>query len=254
MTEPRTPAFSALRFEVSEGVATITLDQPEALNALNRALKSDLLGAFREAARDRAIRAVVLTGAGRGFCAGQDLRETTEPGAPSLATLIRDVYNPLVMRMRSLEKPVIAAVNGVAAGAGASLAFACDLRYAAEGASFLLAFGRVGLIPDTGATWFLPRLIGPARAAELMFTTEPLSASRAEQMGLVNRVVPADRLLDETRALALRLAEGAPTALALTKRALNRSLEVGLEDALAFEASLQGRGDGLGAAGDEPLH
>jgi 2-(1,2-epoxy-1,2-dihydrophenyl)acetyl-CoA isomerase len=240
MAESRTPSFTALRFEIDDAVATITLDRPDALNALDRALKADLLAAFRYVARDRAVRAVVLTGAGRAFCAGQDLRETSEPGAPSLATLIRDAYNPLVALIHGIEKPVIAAVNGVAAGAGASLAFACDLRIASEQASFLLAFGRVGLVPDTGSTWFLPRLIGPSRAAELMFTTDPLPAAEAEQIGLVNRVVSAHALLAESHALAVRLTEAAPVALALTKRALNRSLEVGLEDALAYEAALQG--------------
>jgi 2-(1,2-epoxy-1,2-dihydrophenyl)acetyl-CoA isomerase len=234
------PATSAsLLVEVADGIATLTLNRPDALNALDEGLKRALLGAIGEIRRDHGVRVVVLTGAGRAFCAGQDLREAGA-GASNFAALLRGSYNPIILGLRALDQPVIAAVNGVAAGAGASLAFACDLRIAAEGASFLLAFGRVGLIPDSGATWFLPRLLGPARAAELAFTTDPLSAADAERFGLVNRVVPADRLGDETRTLAARLASAAPRALALTKRALNRSLEVGLAEALDYEASLQG--------------
>ncbi len=229
-----------MRYEVRDAVATMTLDRPEALNALDVALRRDLVAAVREAGRDSAVRVVVVTGGGRAFCAGQDLRETADRPGASFADLLRETYNPLILALRGLEKPVIAAVNGVAAGAGASLAFACDLRIAAESASFLLAFGRVGLIPDSGATWFLPRLVGPGRAAELMFTTDPLSAVDAERYGLVNRVVPDDRLVDETMLLAGRLAAGAPRALALAKRALNRSLETGLAEALEYEAALQG--------------
>ncbi len=234
------PSFSTLRYEEADRIATITLDRPDALNAFDRALKTELFAALKEAGRDRGVRVVILTGAGRAFCAGQDLRERTGEAVPSLAVELRERYNPLILAMRRLEKPIIGAINGVAAGAGASLAFACDLRIAAEGASFILAFGRVGLVPDSGATWFLPRLVGLARAAELAFTTDPLSAQEAERLGLVNRVVPGDALLEEARTLAARLASAAPLALGLTKRALNRSLEVGLEEALAYEASLQG--------------
>ena len=240
MSDPRPPELDVLRYDVRDGVATLTMNRPDALNALDAALKRDLAAAVREAGRDRRVRVVVLTGAGRAFCAGQDLRESAERPEASFADLLRNTYNPLILAIRRLEKPVIGAVNGVAAGAGASLAFACDLRIAADSASFLLAFGRLGLIPDSGATWFLPRLIGPARAAELMFTNEPLSATDAERCGLVNRVVPGDRLADETTALADRLAAAAPRALALAKRALNHALETGLADALEYEAALQG--------------
>jgi 2-(1,2-epoxy-1,2-dihydrophenyl)acetyl-CoA isomerase len=229
-----------LRVEVADAVATLTLDRPDALNSLTVPLKGELAGAFRSIGRDRAVRAVVLTGAGRAFCAGQDLRERLEPGAAPLATEVRERYNPIILAMRRLEKPIIGAINGVAAGAGASLAFACDIRIAAEGASFILAFGRVGLVPDSGASWFLPRLVGASRAAELALTTEPLSAEDAERIGLVSRVVPADTLAGEARALALRLAMAAPVALALTKRALNRAYDASLEDQLEYEAALQG--------------
>jgi 2-(1,2-epoxy-1,2-dihydrophenyl)acetyl-CoA isomerase len=229
-----------LRLEVADAVATITLDRPDALNALNVALKDELLAAFETVAADRAVRAVILTGAGRAFCAGQDLRERLEPDSVPLADEIRLRYNPLIRAMRVLDKPIVGAINGVAAGAGASLAFACDIRIAAETASFLLAFGRVGLVPDSGATWLLPRLVGGAKAVELALTGEPLSAIDAERFGLVARVVPADRLLPEARTLAGRLAAAAPRALALTKRALEASWTASLDEQLETEADLQG--------------
>lgn len=237
----------ALRLEVAGAVATVTLDRPDALNALTIELKEELLAAFGQVAADPAVRAVVLTGAGRAFCAGQDLRERLEPGAAPLADEIRVRYNPLIRAMRTLDKPIVGAVNGVAAGAGASLAFACDVRLAAEGASFLLAFGRVGLVPDSGATWTLPRLVGGAKAAELALTGESLSATDAERFGLVARVVPAGALLGEAQELAARLAAGAPRALALTKRALDASWGATLDEQLETEALLQGE---VGATAD----
>ena len=232
--------YRTLEYAVTDGVAVITLNRPNALNAFDRPMKRELLAALRAAARDDAVRAIVLTGAGRAFSAGQDLREPFGGDHPTLAEELRRLYNPIILELRRLPKPVIAAVNGVAAGAGASLAFACDLRVAAETASFVLAFGRVGLVPDNGATWFLPRLIGPGRAAELMLSGEPLSAARAEELGLVNKIVPAESLAGEAMAMARRLVDAAPIALALTKRALNRAQEGSLEEALEYEASLQG--------------
>jgi 2-(1,2-epoxy-1,2-dihydrophenyl)acetyl-CoA isomerase len=229
----------ALLVEAADGVATLTLNRPAALNALDSSLKAALAAAFRSIARDAAVRVVVLTGAGRAFCAGQDLREHASHAGAS-ADELRASYNPLILALRGLEKPVIAAVNGVAAGAGVSLALACDLRVAATEASFVLAFARIGLVPDSGATWFLPRLVGPARAAELAFLGDPVGAEEALRIGLVNRMVPGESLAAETRALALRLASAAPRALALTKRALNRSLDASLEDQLEYEAILQG--------------
>ncbi len=235
MSGAEASGFTAIRYEVGDSVATITLARPDALNAMDAAMKSELLTAVRQAGSDRAIRVVIVTGAGRAFSAGQDLRERTVGFGQEL----RERYNPIVLALHRLDKPVIAAVNGVAAGAGASLAFACDIRLASESASFLLAFVRVGLVPDSGATWFLPRLVGPSLAAELIMTTDPLTAADAHRVGLVSRVLPDDRLLDEARQLAGRLAQGAPRALALAKRALSRSLEVGLAEALDYEAYLQ---------------
>ncbi|HEX8939427.1 MAG TPA: enoyl-CoA hydratase-related protein, partial [Candidatus Limnocylindrales bacterium] len=233
-------AFERLRYELDGPVATLTLARPSSLNALDRGLRTELLAAIGDAGRDDAVRVVILTGEGRGFCSGQDLKERFEPGTAAIAREVRDRYNPIVLGLRRLEKPVIAAVNGVAAGAGVSLALACDIRLAAETASFTLAFARIGLVPDSGASWFLPRLVGYARAAELVFTTDPVGAAEAERIGLVNRVVPPERLLDESRALARRLAAMPPRALAYAKRELERALATDLETALDYEASMQG--------------
>lgn len=235
---PDTPAL--VRLETVDGVATVTLDRPDALNALTVAMKGELLGALRGLARDMAVRAVILTGSGRAFCAGQDLRDRLEPDAAPLEVELRERYNPIIRALRELPQPVIAAINGVAAGAGASISFACDLRIAAESASFVLAFGRIGLVPDSGATWLLPRLVGGARAAELALLGERLSAADAERWGLVSRVVPDEALIDEARSIALQLAGMAPRALALTKRALRRAEEASLEETLEYEAMLQG--------------
>lgn len=229
-----------LRVEIADAIATITLDRPDALNSLTVPLKEDLRAALERVGADRAVRAVVLTGAGRAFCAGQDLRERLEPGAAPLDEEIRLRYNPLIRTMWELDKPIVGAINGIAAGAGASLAFACDVRVAAEGASFLLAFGRVGLVPDSGATWLLPRLVGGAKAAELALLGEPLSATEAERLGLVVRVVPADELADAAHVIAARLAAGAPRAIALTRTAFRRSWAATLDEQLELEAELQG--------------
>ena len=229
-----------LRVEVDGPVATLTLDRPDSLNALTVPVKVALREALESLAADRSVRAVILTGAGRAFCAGQDLAEREQPDAAPLEVEVRERYNPIIRALRSMGQPVIAAVNGVAAGAGASLAFACDIRLAAEDARFVLAFGRIGLVPDSGATWFLPRLVGPAKAAELALIGDPVDAAEALRLGLVSRVVPGDRLMAEARALADRLAAGAPLALSLTKGALQRSLTIDLDEALEGEAKLQG--------------
>ncbi|MEA2678148.1 MAG: 2-(1,2-epoxy,2-dihydrophenyl)acetyl-CoA isomerase [Chloroflexota bacterium] len=223
----------------ADGVLTITLNRPDALNAFTIEMKEALLAALKDAARNKEVRVVILTGAGRAFSAGQDLKERAGPDVSDLGTELRTRYNPIILAMRRLEKPIIGAINGVAAGAGISIAIACDILIASEKASFMEAFGRVGLVPDTGSSWFLPRLLGPARAAEMMFTADSVDAATAERIGLVNRVVAADSLMDEANALAARLAQAAPIALALAKRALNRALNSNLEDALEFEAQLQ---------------
>jgi 2-(1,2-epoxy-1,2-dihydrophenyl)acetyl-CoA isomerase len=223
----------------ADAVLTITLNRPDALNSFTVEMKEALLAALKDAARDKEVRAIVLTGAGRAFSAGQDLKERQAPGVSALGTELRVRYNPIILAMRRLEKPIVGAINGVAAGAGISIAMACDIVIASDKASFIEAFTRVGLVPDTGSTWFLPRLVGAARAAEMMLTAEPVDATTAERIGLVNRVVPADQLMQEATALATKLAQAAPIALALTKRALNRAYEMNLEEALDFEAQLQ---------------
>ena len=228
-----------VELDADAGVATVTLNRPDALNALTVPMKQALLAAFRRLERDKAVRAVILTGAGRAFCAGQDLRERLEPDAAPLGVEVRERYNPIVRAMRNLPKPIVGAINGVAAGAGASLAMACDIRIASDAASFALAFGRVGLVPDSGATWFLPRLVGATHAAELALLNDSVSAADAVRLGLVGRVVPAADLATEARAVADRLAAGAPRAIALTKRALNAAWEHDLEAALEYEAQLQ---------------
>ena len=202
-------AYETIEVASANGVATITLNRPESLNALNAAMRRELLAAVKAAGRDDAVRAVVLTGSGRGFCSGADLRGG--PGERSFRAVLTNEYNPLIAAIRDLPKPMIAAVNGVAAGAGVSLALACDLVYAAEEARFILAFVRIGLVPDSGATRALVRAMGRHRATELAFTGDPLSASDAAATGLINGVVPADQLASHAAAVGQRLAEG-PTA------------------------------------------
>lgn len=235
--------YETIRWEVSDGVATLTLNRPEVLNAITEQMLAELADAMKQAERDAAIRAIVLTGAGRGFCAGQDLQTIkeayTDGGAPAFGDILRKQYNPLILRMRNLEKPILAAVNGVAAGAGCSLALACDLIFASETASFIQAFVRVGLVPDSGGLFFLPRLVGLARAMELCLGGETVSARDAERIGLVNRVVPQEDLLKTAREWALRLAQGPGKAIGLIKRGLNRSVGSDLESMLEVEAQLQ---------------
>ncbi len=229
-----------IRVEVADGVATLTLARPEALNALDRPMREELIAAFKAAERDRAVRAILLAAEGRAFCAGQDLREEFGGAGPTLTDEIRQRYNPLILAIHRSSRPVVAAINGVAAGAGCSLALACDIRIAADTASIVLAFGRIGLVPDSGVSWFLPRLVGSARAADLALVGDALTAEEAARIGLVSRVVPADALADEARALAVRLAAGSPTAMGLTKRALDYGAGSTLEEALEHEAWLQG--------------
>ena len=229
-----------LRIETRASVVTLTMDRPDSLNALTIPLRVALLEALIAIARSRAIRVVVLTGAGRAFCAGQDLAERAEPDAPPLEVELRERYNPMVRALRDLPQPVIAAINGVAAGAGASLALASDLRIASVDARFVLAFGRIGLVPDSGLTWLLPRLVGAARAAELALVGDPLGANEALAIGLVGRVVPAAELLPAAHALADRIAEVPPRALAMTKRLLEAGWSTDLDEALEAEAAAQG--------------
>jgi 2-(1,2-epoxy-1,2-dihydrophenyl)acetyl-CoA isomerase len=230
----------SVRYDVGGGVATVTLNRPEAMNSLTVEMKVALLQALERAGGDRGIRAVLLTGAGRGFCAGQDLREhgaTLAAGAG--ASTVRQHYNPLVSAIVSMPKPVVCAVNGVAAGAGASLALACDLRLASTSASMLMAFARVGFGPDTGASWTLQRLVGRGRATELLMLAEPVDAARMLELGLVSSVVPPEDLAEAAALLAGRLAAGPTAAYAAIKEAVDFAASHGLADVLAKEAELQ---------------
>ncbi len=230
--------YETILYDVSESVATIMLNRPDSLNSVNQQLGNELQDALKSAERDAGVRALVLTGAGRAFCAGQDLRER-QGATASLGESLRDRYNPIILRMRRMEKPVLGSINGVAAGAGMSLALACDMLIASEQAQLIEVFARVGLVPDSGSMYYLPRLVGYARAFELMALTEPLGAQDALALGILNRVVPAEELESATRELAVRLAQSPTRALGLLKRGLNRSLEVGLEGMLEYEAHLQ---------------
>jgi len=233
-----------VRYDVDGGVATITLHRPAALNALDLAMKTGLLGALSRARDDSAVRAVVITGSGRGFCVGQDLREHAallEHGDYEVETTVREHFNPLTLGVATMPKPVIAAVNGVAAGAGAALAFAADFRLVAENATFLMAFAQVGLGADSGASWTLQRLVGYGRAAALLLLAEPFSAAQALDMGLVNAVVPAESLPAAASELAGRLAAGPTAAYAAIKEALAFSATADLAAALEREAQLQSR-------------
>jgi 2-(1,2-epoxy-1,2-dihydrophenyl)acetyl-CoA isomerase len=226
-----------IKFEVADGVATITLNRPDSLNALNGAMRRELLTALKAAGRDESVRAIVLTGEGRGFCSGADLRGGAAERA--FRRVLTDEYNPLIVAIRELSKPVIAAVNGVAAGAGVSLALACDLVYAAEEARFIQAFVRIGLVPDSGSTRTLVRALGRHRAAALVFSGEPLGAAEAQAVGLVNAVVPADQLASTVLAAATSLAAAPTRAIGLAKRAINHAEDALLSESLAMEAALQ---------------
>ena len=230
--------YETLLVESRDGVRVVTLNRPDVLNAISAQLGAELLDALREAERTADTRCLLLTGAGRGFCAGADLREQA-PGQTSVGDLLRTRYNGIVQRMRAMEKPVIAAVNGVAAGAGCNLALAADLRVASDRASFIEAFSRVGLIPDSGGTWLLPRLVGTGRALEMMFFADPLDAAAAERLGLVNRVVPHDDLMPRALEWAARLAAGPTRAYGLIKRGVSQAASMTLADALEYEAQLQ---------------
>jgi 2-(1,2-epoxy-1,2-dihydrophenyl)acetyl-CoA isomerase len=234
--------YEHLRTETKDGVATLTLHRPDVLNSVNSALARELQHALDAAAADADVRALLLTGAGRAFCAGQDLAEVVPPDGskgPDLADVLRDSYEPVVQRLASLEKPIVCAVNGVAAGAGANLALACDVVLAAKTASFIQAFVNIGLVPDSGGTWTLPRLVGAARAKALMLLGERISAEQALAFGMIWAVHEPDRLLPEAQALAAKLA-GMPTlALGLTKRALRGSFTASLDEQLALERELQ---------------
>ncbi|MEO8589793.1 MAG: enoyl-CoA hydratase-related protein [Flavobacteriales bacterium] len=230
--------YEKIKYAVADGVATITLNRPHKLNSFDRAMSLEVIHALDECATDRNIRAVLITGDGRAFSAGQDLAEAIAPGT-KIEEILTVQYNPIVRRIRDLPKPVIAAVNGVAAGAGANIAYACDLTLAAESANFIQSFINIGLIPDSGGTFTLPRLVGMQRAFGQMILADKVPAAKAAELGMIWKAVPDADLLNEATALAKKLALMPTKAIALTKEALNRSVTGTLSDQLDVENELQ---------------
>jgi 2-(1,2-epoxy-1,2-dihydrophenyl)acetyl-CoA isomerase len=225
-----------------DGVAIVTLNRPEVLNSFNRGMARQLVAAFEQIAGDDTLRAVVLTGAGRGFCAGQDLSEALpgDGGAmPDLGDIVRDTYNPIVRAIRKLEKPVLCAVNGVAAGAGANIAYACDIVFAGSNASFVQSFAKIGVIPDSGGTFLLPRLVGLHRASVMTMLAEKMTAEQARDWGLVYLVTEPEALMQTALGTAKQLATQPTRALGLIKRGFNNSLGIDLDAQLDYEEELQ---------------
>lgn len=220
-------------------VLEIRLNRPDVLNSFIMAMAKEVQLALDSAAIDKLTRAILLTAEGRAFCAGQDLSEAISNGGPKISTIVQETYNPIITKIRAIEKPVICGVNGVAAGAGANIAFACDITIAAESANFVQAFSKIGLVPDSGGTFFLPRLIGLQKATALMMLAEKLPAAEAEKLGLIYKVVPDAELYNEALKIAQTLAQMPTVAIGLTKRAINQGMDNNLEQQLLLEAVLQ---------------
>ena len=231
--------MSVITYKMEDQVAFIHLNRPEVYNSFNREMALALHARLNSCAEDDNIRCIVITGQGKAFSAGQDLNEAIEDNGISLERILSEHYNPLILKIQSLEKPIIAAVNGVAAGAGANMALACDIVIASKSASFIQAFSKIGLIPDSGGTYFLPRLIGWQKATALIFTGEKVSAEEAERMGLIYKYVEDDKLEEVVNALAFKLAKMPTLALGMAKRALYGSYTNDLSDQLELEKQLQ---------------
>ncbi len=237
-------AYQFILYEVEQGVARLTLNRPDVLNSFNKEMAQEVQAALVHAQADEAVRTVLLTGAGRAFCAGQDLADVLPAEgkpAPDLGDIVKTSYNPIIRAVRHTEKPFVCAVNGVAAGAGANLALACDLVLASEKASFIQSFSKIGLIPDSGGTFFLPRLVGLPRAAAMMLLGNKVSAQEALEMGMIYKVCEPEALLVETLALARSLATQPTAGFGLIKRGLNASFANDLDTQLDLEADLQGQ-------------
>ena len=231
--------MSFISREIKDGIAWFRMNRPEVFNSFNREMALQLQDAFEDAVEDESIRCIVLTGNGKAFCAGQDLNDVMDPDGPDLRKIVSEHYNPLILKIREIEKPVIAAVNGAAAGAGANIAIACDFVIAKHSSYFMQAFSKIGLIPDSGGTFFLPRLVGLQRANALTMLAEKLGAEEAERIGLIYKAVP-DAEFDETvESLAEKLAKMPTRSLGLTKRAFNASLANDLDKQLAIEEQIQ---------------
>lgn len=224
---------------IQNGVCTLTLNRPEVFNSFNKEMAFALQNELDFCASSDEIRAIVITGEGKAFCAGQDLAEATDPNGPELKSIVKDHYNPIIERIRNIEKPIIAAVNGVAAGAGANIALACDLTIAKYSASFIQAFSKIGLIPDSGGTFFLPRIIGSQKALALMMTGDKISAQQADDMNMIYKAVSDEDFTSEVTKLAETLAALPTKGLGLTKKAVNQSFTNTLTQQLAVEEELQ---------------
>lgn len=228
-----------LLFSIEDGIAKITLNRPDAYNSINRELALAIQDALDKSATNQDVRVVVLSGKGKAFCAGQDLKEITSEDRPSYRVILDEHYKAIILKIRNLEKPVIAAVNGVAAGAGANIALACDIVLATEKASFIQAFSAIGLIPDSGGTFFLPRLIGFQKALAISMLGDKISAVEAEKMGMIYKAVAPDEFEQTTQSLATRMANMATKGFALTKKAFNQSMTNSLEEQLCLETDTQ---------------
>ncbi len=228
-----------IKKEKTEGVGIITLNRPEVYNSFHIPMAKEVQSALDEFEKDDSIRAILLTAEGKGFCAGQDLKEATEEGGPSIGEIVETTYNPIVQKLRNIEKPIIGAINGVAAGAGANIALACDITFASNKASFIQSFSSIGLIPDSGGTFFLPRLIGMQRAAAHMFLADKFSAEKAKEIGMIYEVVEHEELMEKCLEFAKQLAMRPTKGIGLTKRALNAALTNDLTTQLGVEKELQ---------------
>ena len=226
-------------FAIEGGIATITLNRPDKLNSFNREMALSLQEKLDECAASPAIRCVLITGAGKGFCAGQDLAEVVDPNGPGMQRILSEHYNPIISRIRNMPKPIVAAVNGVAAGAGANIALACDIVVAAQSASFIQAFSKLGLIPDSGGTFILPRLIGWQKASAIMMLGDKIPATLAEQWGMIYKVFSDDEFGVESNKIADTLSQMPTKGLAYTKHALSYSMTNNLEEQLLLEDELQ---------------
>jgi 2-(1,2-epoxy-1,2-dihydrophenyl)acetyl-CoA isomerase len=233
--------MSSILFEIKDSIAFITLNRPEKYNAFNREMALLLQEKLDECKESREVRCVYIAGAGKAFCAGQDLDEVVDPNGPKVVNILADHYNPIITKIRNLDKPVMAAVNGVAAGAGANLAIGCDIVVATQSASFIQAFSKIGLIPDTGGTFFLPRLIGLQKAMALSMLGDKVTAEEAERMGMIYKVLPDDSFLSASLAIATTLAQLPTKALYFIKKALNQSFISSFEEQLHAEEILQQR-------------
>jgi len=231
--------MSHIEINIEDQVCIIKLNRPEVFNSFNKEMAFELQEILDNCEKNPAVRSILLTAEGKAFCAGQDLQELTAPDGPKLSDIVREHYNPIIKRIRSIEKPIVCAVNGVAAGAGANIALACDITIAGESVAFIQAFSKIGLIPDSGGTFFLPRSIGMQKATALMMLADKVMAADAEKMGMIYKVCADESLMEESLKVAKKLAALPTIGLGLTKRALNKSMTNDLTAQLALEDELQ---------------